>query len=434
MSLPSRRAVFRPLLQLPAEAAWITVVAAALTTVAARHEPRPGLLLEVLALCLAGLLISWAPMPLGVRRWILFGSVVVALPVALTVNADGLGLSAAAWWEALKADPAVVLAPLAVLRGAGVTREPIREAPVEGFLAWGAAVVAFAWIVGGWASPDLTRLFQIHALVPTVLFATCAVAAVAVSRLDALRVEGGGQARGGWWRALVVGLAVATGIASLGALVLLGVPVGEALLVAWRPIAIALVYLVWPFAVAMAWLVALLRSLMGAGELERPDFTPLDPASGFGEAESGLRLLLFNVAALVALLVVLVLLFVLVSRWLRPRSEVDEPGEVEERETVRPVRPPVTPPSIRREPQLSGAAGAYLAALRELAARGSPWARRPAETPRQHAHRLRSTPISQLPWLAADYQLAQYAAARLSKREEDKATRRLARLRSVLRT
>jgi hypothetical protein len=113
-------------------------------------------------------------------------------------------------------------------------------------------------------------------------------------------------------------------------------------------------------------------------------------------------------------------------------------GEVvEERSVVfdrapRPRREPT--PAAPARVDRSDPVGAYLAALDALAADGR-WARRAAETPRQHLARVMlSAPAAPaLARLAAGYQLLRYAGLALGSPERRRAAGRLARLEQALR-
>ena len=135
---------------------------------------------------------------------------------------------------------------------------------------------------------------------------------------------------------------------------------------------------------------------------------------------------------IVAIVVALVVVRALIRR---PRQAVVDGAVVEVREAERPIgmrfqRPHL--PVRRREQVPRTASEAYVASLELLAARWPESARLAAETPADHARRLRAAPIGPpLSRLAADYALVEFGQRTLTPSEHRRAIERWRRLRST---
>ena len=137
----------------------------------------------------------------------------------------------------------------------------------------------------------------------------------------------------------------------------------------------------------------------------------------------------------IPLIVAIVVAFVLVRALIRrPRQAVVDGAVVEVREAERPIgmrfpRPHL--PARRRQHVPRTASEAYVASL-ELLARWPESARLAAETPADHARRLRAAPIGPpLSRLAADYALVEFGRRTLTPSEHRRAIERWRRLRST---
>jgi hypothetical protein len=277
------------------------------------------------------------------------------------------------------------------------------------------------------------------AFIGSLLFVSASVLALGLARLAAVRGDGPG---GGTWFGFALVVALGMTVIGVPAAVLLGVPLEALVVAALAPIRIALALLVLvlsPVVLVAALLADLARDFLppgfGQGTLELPQIE-----IGTGQPTSPLPGILFYliVGGIILLELAAVALY-LWSRWKERQEMAALLSEVHEERSVvyeraprppRPGRPPSPPPRNRADP-----VGAYLLALDALA--GSRWARLAAETPRQHVARLGAVLPGAVPdglaRLAAAYQLVRYADHRLTDRERDRTTHRLARLERAIR-
>jgi hypothetical protein len=343
---------------------------------------------------------------------------------------------------ALAAHPGGWVGGLAVLRGHAHHSRVVDEEVQDQLMRWGLPAVAVAWLIGdlaaGRADPGIQEAFTALAFIGSLMFVGSGVLALGLARLATVRGDGPG---GGSWFGFVLLVALGVTVLGIPAALFLGVPL-EALVVALvapiRVLGALVVLLLSPVILLAALFIDLARGILpegfGQGTIQLPVIEigaaqPTSPLPG---------ILFFVLIGIIILLELAAVALYIWWRWRERRRMEALLGEVAEERSVvfdRPPRP-------RREPRAAAPArgdrsdpvGAYLAALDALAADGR-WARRSAETPRQHLARVTpSAPVAPaLARLAAGYQLLRYAGLPLGNPERRRAAGRLERLERALR-
>ena len=442
---PVRRVLGRLFVALPllfaivAEAAWISVLAG-LAQEYSLHEP--GLGIAALAGFVAFGVV--AARTLGVRlgdRWPTAG--------ALLCLGGGLvgWLSAPDVREALATDgfavaitthPAGWLGTLAVARGFAHARLPLSEPTLAHLLGLGVPTLALAAIIGGMVAEPFRGRFLGEAILASIVFMTSATLALALTRLAAVGADSGFDwRRNPTWFALLTVLVVVTAmiavlVSSIAGPVIafvIGAAIGPVLIVGLvvgfdrRSIRIILISVVVAVGVA-----AIIRLIGGRGAFTidlgigapPAEVVPTQPGE---EVVLGGGLLL-----LLALLAVLIL----ARLWMRRIPLVEE--DVAESRSIDRSEPGSRPRRrARRRPDPVDAVTAYLALVEDL--EPLPAARRePAESPAEHARRLREAGRGglELDLLAADYALVRFGGVGLSPGEDRRGVARWRALRSRL--
>jgi hypothetical protein len=426
-------------LAIVAEAAWISVLAGLIQEYAL-HEPSLGIpalagfvLAGVLAARLIGVRLGerW---PLAAAGLCLAGGAIgwLSSPDALAALRTGGPVAA------LATNPAGWLAALAIARGFAHARLPLSEATLGHLLGLGIPMLAFTAIVGGMVAEPFRGRFLADAIVAAIVFATTATLSLALTRLTAVGADSGFDwRRNPWWVGLLTVLVLVTTVlafvtssiaapaiafvvgASIGPLLVVGVIVG------FNRGTVRILAIAFVAALIFAGLMNLLggRSVptldLGGGA---PSEVTRDPPSEVVALGSGLLLVLAAIA-----------IILLARLWMRriPLGEDDVP---ETRTIDRGLEPPRRRRwTRRRRPEPVDAVTAYVALVEDLA--GRPGVRREAaETPAEHARRLRQVGDSQLglDLLAADYALARFGGITLSSRENGRAVARWRSLRRRL--
>lgn len=419
------------------QGAWLTLAYVLVQRIAGDGELHLGLA-ELAGAALAGLLLARHGRALSRRRY-------AGLLVSITLAATFLGwigpmlqsLGAGDLRAALLANPGGLLAGIAVIRGTAHADAASDGATVEGMLGPGLLGLAVFWmiatLIGLVALPALAGT----ALTASVAFVTATLLALGLARLAELRHEGMEQGDSRRWLGLLLGVTGLMLLVSLPLAAVLGVPLLAALTGVLGPFApllsAALLLLAVPFAFLAGWLVEVftaLGRLLGAHAAQNavssiaPGPVSLPPLLGGGGEASGPLLLLITLIGVVgvALIVARMLRRPALGHLVRPASEV--------RATELPT-PHLVLPRLRRAHRRSlprTAREAYLAALEALG-RSPSTARQSAETPAEHARRLRASELGQpLARLAADYQLDAFGGRVLSEPEERRAIDRWRRL------
>lgn len=431
-----------PAAQLLAEGGWLAVVYAAAQALAG-STPHIGPL-ELALLAWIGM--SWAR-----RRSLRFAEAdAFGLPLLAVLGA------AAGWFlapevrgalidgrlvAALGHHPAGWLAGIAVLRGAAHRAANEESQVQQRLLRVAIPGLAVPWLVGSLAATGIAeREFTAAAFMGTLVFSASAFTALGLAHLESVRLSTGVDWRENRsWLTLVLGVALAITAAGIPAALLLGVPASALLVALFGPIRVALLailLLATPIVAGVAWLVSLLP--IHDVTFQPPlDIVRADPVAAVSDAPT---FIFYAVVAVLLLVELLFLAAILYFRWQQRRLYPSEPDEpFEERSIVLPSgarrRSRSFRASARHSADADDPAAAYLAALDALAHDGR-WPRGPAETPAEHARRVRSAGLldPSLPRLAAAYQLTRYGGQRLPAAESRRARSRLARLRSLLRS
>lgn len=426
-------------LTIVAEAAWISVVAG-LVQEFTLHEPSLGIAalagfvaVGVLAARLVGARLGgrW---PLAAAGLCLAGGVVGLLssPEARAALAAGTP------GDALAANPAGWLGALAIARGFAHARLPLSEPTLAHLLGLGVPGLAFAAIAGGMVAEPFRGRFLADAILATIVFATSATLGLALTRLTAVGADSGFDwRRNPWWVGLLTVLVVATttlaivasSIAAPAIAFVIGASIGPLLLIGLvigfnrgtvRILAIAAVG-----AIAFAALMSLIGGrpipAIDLGGGAPSEVAPTQPGEMI--AVGGGLLLVIAVIAIVLLARLWMRRIPLVEDDVRETRTIDRGDE-----SFRAIRR-----RRRRRAEPTDAVTAYLALVDDLA--GRPTVRRePAETPAEHARRLRDAGASDL-WLdllAADYALARFGGTTLSASEDRRAVARWRLLRQRL--
>ncbi len=401
----------------------------------------------------------FAGIGLGVsrHRWDGVDPAVIVIVVAAAAGTCGWLLSPVARAElaggdlgaALAANPGGWLAAAAVLRGAAHVNQADDDAVVARVLTLGLPGLAIPWILAGFATPAARAAFAEPAFVATVAFVSTALLAIAVARLETLRVATGVD-----WRANRPWLAVLAGVVLLMVAIaaplafVVGVPIEAAILGALGPLGILATAGVFVVAVYTQLVTVVLSAILGIfGLTPRPPVAPTPPPAppvnipqGDASASQPVFVAFLTAAVIIVAVVAVVAIALVVWQWLRPRTTAfrrpasEQRSIVVPRDALRISLPKLPRRRTVRHPEPHDAVTAYLALLRGLsdvpeAARGE------SETPAAHALRLRPTAAGGLPLdlLAADYELARYGGRVLTAAEHRRALARSRRLLNRLR-
>ncbi|HEV8545731.1 MAG TPA: DUF4129 domain-containing protein [Candidatus Limnocylindrales bacterium] len=421
-----------------AESAWIAI-AAGLVQEFVLHEPRLGIaamapfviggvvasrLLAVrlgsrwpllaLGLCAAGGLIGW----------------LLAPEARAALASNDLG-------GAIGAHPGGWVAGIAVLRGFAHGRFPLSESTLANLIGFGIPGVAIAAIVGGMVAEPWRSLFLADALVAAIAFGAAATLALALVRLSEVGADSGFDWRQNpSWVALLVVLIAGAAALAVPASAAVAPIVAFVLGAAAVPIIIVggiigfdlrAARILGTF-VAVAIIIGALASILG--------LRPEPPGSGgSGVTPSGLPTDSSElvIGAYLVVLLAIVGILVLARLWMR-RLTVTEDRVPEQRMIDHGERSaPRRRIGLRRRVTPTDAVAAYVQLVDDLADRPA-FRREPAETPAEHARRLRVAGQSglSLDLLAADYALARFGGVVLSSVEDRRAVGRWRQLRRRL--
>jgi len=422
-----------------AEAAWLSIVAG-LAQELVLQEPATTLP-ELAAAVLVGLLAARLVAPRLGPRWpsaalavVVVAAVVGCLAAPLTRGGVGGGIG-----SALATNPGGLLVGVAVLRGIAHARLPLAEDTVGALLGRGAPGIAIAAVVGGIVTEPFRSRFLADTTVAAVLFIGSTVLALAFTRLAIVGLGHGLDWRRNrtWLVLALVVLAAAIAFAlpmaaiagetfaliaglAFGPIFVIGLATG--LDRAGRRVIVGIAI----FATIVYVIVRL--GLQPGNILGQDATTPPAPPT---EVD---RMVSLGVGGLLAFLAAAVIL-ILVGLWAR-RTRVSADLDVVETRTVDrspepKARRPRWQPRRRHEP--TDAVAAYLELVDELG-RHRELRRDPAETPTEHARRLRGAgaPSLSLDLLAADYALVRDGGATLGAREDRRAIHRWRHLRTAL--
>ncbi len=426
-----------------AEAAWIAVLGGLLQGFGL-HDPVLGVpilaafvTIGIVAARLIGprLEHSWPSVALVI---VTLGAIAGVLLAADARTASGRGLG-----PVLAAHPGGLVAGLAVLRGYAHARLPLEEGTVTRLLAIGIPGLAVMALIGGGVAEPFRDRFLADALGGSIVFVAATVLALAFARLGVVGADGGFDWRGNpAWLGLTVVLLVVAIVAAIPLSAVAGSAISILLSVALGPLLLLGIATgfdrtgrrLLAFFIAVVAVLFILTRVFGGTDGPLPSgaaggssVPPPSPAQDVVVMSlGGIVLLGLVVGALI-----------LIALWMRrtfpPTDLVDEERIIDaDGEALLPGRPRRR---FRRRPDPAGAAAAYVALVDDLD--GHPDVRRqPAETPAEHAARLRSIGRSDLSLhlLAADYALARYGGETLPAREDRRAVGRWRMLRRRLAT
>jgi hypothetical protein len=427
-------------LTVAAEAAWIAILGGLLQEYSLRN-PVLGIA-ELGAFVLIGVVAATLIAPrLRPERWAIVavgivgaGAVlgILASPDSRAALADPTGGLAAA----LAHHPGGLVAGLATFRGFRHAQLPLDEDALRHLFAGGAAAAVFGALAGTLVAEPWRDRFLGDTLGLVVVFAVSAVLGLALTRQLAAEQE----SRERWtpntsWIGLIAIVVAITGLAVVPASTIASplVELTAYLLLASLLIVGAIVG--WTRQtvtglIAFVVVVVLLGTLVsGAPKGATPGSSGAGAGAGAGAdggpggsaAVSIPIWLAYGLAILVAALVVGALAW----RWARDRRYRPAGAVIETRfidrsrgnEAPRPGPGWLARLGIHLSP--GDAAAAYVALIRDLSGKVGV-ERDPAETPREHAHRLRTsgTPTLGLELLAADYALVRFGGGHLTPREQ----------------
>jgi len=324
---------------------------------------------------------------------------------------------------------------VAGMRGVGRALE-IDDRAVTRLVLIGVPALAIPWALGQLGAGPLRDVFTEEAFVASITFVTAGFIAAGLARLREIGRETGVDWRQNRsWLGTVFGVIVVVLAIGIPASILLGLPGDAVARGILGPIVTAIGYVVIGGLSLAALLAALLSRVLRSFGIQLPE--PLSPEEIARLPEARIYTidqLRESLTALIALWVVLIVVIVVLARvWLRRRQRRGGRSTGEERS----IRIPQRSARVRvpRPPRAAGrswtrpydAVTAYLAALRDLAARDTAAARAEHETPRAHAARIAAGP--ELGALQADYALARYGGRTLSDAENRRAIGRWRRLR-----
>ena len=428
-----------PLLAVVAEGAWLTVVYVAIETAIDGQRP----LLGTLELAAAAGLFAVAVR----RRWLRPDEAPLRFFAALlAVGVVGWLWSAEAREPALRGDlaTAIGLHPggwlllVAGMRGVGRGVE-VDDRALTRLVLVGVPSLALPWILGQLGSGDLRLIFVEAAFVGSLTFVASGFMAAGLARLSEIgRETGVDWRRNRSWLGTVLGVLALVLAIGIPAAALLGLPVDAVARGLVGPVVSLIGYAFLALAFVAAIGSAALYEILSRIGIVLPAPMTADELDRLPQVREYTIEQLQGPLATIAILwlAVAVLAVVVIRTWVRRRTRALARGIREERRIVFPQRSfRLAMPSLqlpRRRPAASptDAVTAYLAALDELEARRPDDARRPPETPREHAGRVG---IGEIGLLQADYALARYGGRPLTAAEHGRAIGRFARLRARLR-
>jgi hypothetical protein len=427
-------------LVLLAEAAWISAVGGLLQEYAF-HEPVLGIP-ELAAFVLAGIV---AARLLGRRlgsRWPLAGlGVIVVAAIAGTLIAPGAQAAVAAGvGPVFAAHPAGWMAGVAVLRGYAHARLPVSQSTIVHLLALGVPGLVLVTLAGGLIADPFRGRFLADTLIAAIVFIVATTLALALARLTAIGQEAGFDwRRNPAWLGLMLTLLALAITAALPLSAVAGTVIQTVLSVAIGPLLLVglatgfdrTARRVILFFAMVGVAVYVLVALFGSAGAPR-DRNPIG-TGGSSQPSVAEQVMTVSLGGLL-LLVAIIAVLVLAAAWMR-RTRPPDADLVDETRTidrgVGGAGPQRRRRRIGRRAEPDGAAAAYVALVDDLD-RHPAVRRKAAETPAEHAARLRAAGRSELSLdlLAADYALARYGEVELSPRED---RRGLARWRALRR-
>jgi MFS family permease len=428
-----------------AEAAWVGVVYALLQ--AAVHEPESLGLAGLLVATLLGMwAVRWIAPRVGPRWPTVATALVCAVGVLGWLLAPGVleAIAAGRILAAIELHPGGFLAGLAVLRGIAHRSAEGSELALNRLVTVGTPLLVVPLLLGGAISEPWRTDFFASAVIDIAVFLVAGMLGLALARSVSLGLSAGFDWRRNrvWLVALVASVIVVAAIALSGSttvetavrllVTLTVVPLLLVGLIAGLPRISKRDVIVLLFVLLAVVVVATILSRLG---IESPPSSGGGSGPVGGETDQGPTIL----AGILMVIGAVVLVLFLIGAWMRtsrrtPDSDVAEERVIDYGETE-------LEPTTRRRWRRRRRAGpvdaptAYLALLNDLE-RDEDLRRDPAETPAEHARRLRAERRGAvgLDLLAADYELARFAGVRLTAAENRRGIARWRRLRRAMRS
>jgi hypothetical protein len=424
-----------------AEAAWIAVVGGLLQEFAF-GEPVLGIP-AIAVFVVAGILLARVLGQRLGRRWpgVALALIVaagfaglVASPAARLALADGPG-------AALARHPGGLVAGLALLRGFAHAELPLLEGTIARLLGLGVPGIAVAAILGGVIGEPFRGRFLADTLGASITFIVAATLALALTRLTAIGGDSGFDwRRNPTWLALTVGMLVVAIVAAVPLSDVAGIAIQSVLAIALVPM-LVLGFLIGLdrmtrrvlSVVLAAAVIMLIAFRIFGGQTVVP--SPLQGISGGQDrpsvADQLMTVSLGGLLLIAAVVSILILAAVWLERTRPPETDLVESRTIDRGDDT--LAPRLRRRRFGRRHEPTGAVAAYVALMHDIDA--DPDVRRgPAETPAEHAGRLRSDRRAtlSLDLLAADYALARYGGVELPTREDVRAVSRWRTLRHRL--
>lgn len=425
-----------------AEAAWTSVIAGLLQEYVLRQPvlgiPQlvPYVVVGIASARLLGRRLGdrWPVVALGLTAAAALAGLLSSAETRAALGSGDLGLG-------LAAHPGGWLAAVAFLRGYAYATSPLAEATVARLLGFGIVGLALAGLAGGAIAEPWRGQFLAGALVASIVFATCATLGLAFARLRSVGWDAGlDWRRNPTWAGMLVVLVVAAVIVAIPISTIAGTAIELLLGIAIGPLLVASFVLgfdrTWRRVIglivaAIVVVFLLVTFFAGPGGKAPPPVAGVPGTTMLNPVD---QVMTVGLGGLVLLLGVVGVL-VLATMWMR-RIVPPEDGDVAETRWIDEGEASSRPRrrlGRRRRWMPADAVGAYVALIDDLASR--PVVRRePAETPAEHARRLRESGRGSLSLdlLAADYGLVRFAGVRLSDGEDRRAISRWQSLRRRL--
>jgi hypothetical protein len=431
------------LLVIAAEGAWISVLAGLVHEYALR-DPVIGLP-TFAGFVLAGALIANAVSHRLGPRWprLALGLVAVGGVAGVLLASGARGALAASGYQGLGGavgeNPGGLLAGLAVLRGFGHAPRTLREDTVSRLLGGGILLIAFLALAGSLVADPWRSRFLADTLTACLVFVAAAILALALTRQRLIGLESHiDWPRNPAWVGLLV---LVLGVALVLAVPLAAVApqvIDVTLALALGPLLVAGMIAGWTRSsirlAAFAFVVYVLYTAFSP----QLGGVPRAPAgSGLGASEQSARAdqTMLVIGGGVLTVVAIIGILILVRLWMRQIAT--QPTDVDEVRTIDRGGPAPARAARRLRLPFGRAPGDAVSAYRALLRDIEPVAavrRAPAETPAEHARRLRAAGHAglSLELLAADYSLVRFGGRRLTPREDRRAVNRWRRLRRPL--
>jgi hypothetical protein len=434
------------LLAAVAEGAWVAAVYAIVCAMA--KVPAPLGVAGLALAALAGLVVArrfgqsfgdrWPAVALGlVVGTSILGALASPAAIAALLALDPVG--------AARAHPGGVLAGLALLRGMAHGRASASAVSLGHLVEVGLPGLVIPVVVAGMLDEPWRGEALAGIAAAVVTFLVAATLGVAVARIDSLGTRAGFDwRRNRAWLALVALLAIGVVAVVLPVASFVGpvvrIVVGAIVVPLFAVGVIAGLTQVSRRALASVFVLGVVMLLVVAlAGPARPTEGEGEPPGPGGILESESQVVTFAAGGLLTIAVIAGIV-VLARLWMREALRI-VPGDVAEERTIDRTgsadhqrgrslaslgRPAAAGPP-------ADAATAYLALLADIAARPAV-ARAAAESPAEHARRLRTAGVGAagLDLLAADYELARFAERRLTAAESRRAIDRWRRLRRTL--